>query len=211
MNYRKRYTDANGNFVIEERAPTGRTRRIASNQPDYLRWLDAGNEPEVVAYVPPTPPTPPTLEEAKASKLAEIADARYNEEVGGIEFRGVTMHTDRESQAKYIGAIVALNALGTYPPNWKGMDGWLAIPDGDTLNALAAAVESHVSACYAREYALQALIEAATTIEEAQAVDWETDIEETPPEEPESPEESETPAEETDPEETEPTESTNTE
>jgi hypothetical protein len=163
----------------------------------------------------------PTLELARKVRLAEIADERYNEETGGIEFQGVTMHTDRESQAKYIGAIVALNALGTYPPNWKGMDGWLAIPDGDTLNALAAAVESHVSACYAREYALQALIEAATTIEEAQAVGWETDIEETPPEEPEEPEESETPAGETDPEgtdpeetgpeEAEPTESTNTE
>jgi hypothetical protein len=172
MNYRKRYIDADGNFVIEERRVRGRTRVVDPGQPDYLRWLEEGNEPEIVEYTPPVPPQPPTLEETKASKLAEIAEARYEEEVGGVEYLGVRMHTDLDSQSKYTGAVVALQATGTLPENWKGINGWLEIPDGSTLMNLASVVVQHVNTCFLREKNLSDQIKAAESVEVVQAITW---------------------------------------
>jgi hypothetical protein len=175
MNYRKRYTDANGNFIIEERAPTGRTRRIAPNQPDYLRWLDAGNEPELVAYVPPVPPTPPTLEEAKASKLAEIAAARYEEETGGVTLNGISIDTSRESQALITGAALQATLDNTYTCRWKTAQGFITL-NAQTILAVAVAARQHVQACFDREAELAERIETAATAGEVNAVTWSMEV-----------------------------------
>ena len=119
------------------------------------------------------PPEPPTLDEAKAAKLKEIAEARWKAEVkDGVAFSGYRMHTDRDSQAKYTGAVVAYTATGSFPTQWKGLDGWLPIPDGDTLLALASTVISHVEACFARENELSVQVDAARNIEEVDAISW---------------------------------------
>ena len=114
-----------------------------------------------------------SLEKAKAAKLKEIEYARYKAEVGGVEYLGVRMHTDRDSQAKYTGAVVAYQAAGTLPPSWKGIDGWLEISDAATLMGLATVVAQHVDACFVKEKELSNLVEAAETVEEVQAVAWE--------------------------------------
>lgn len=118
-----------------------------------------------------TPPEP-TLEEAKENKKKELADARWRDEVGGIVIDGVRMYTDRESQAKYTGAVVTYTAKGVWPPSWKGMDGWLTLPDGNALMDLAEAVEMHVAGLFVREEALSKQVDAAETVEEVQAISW---------------------------------------
>lgn len=133
---------------------------------DYDELIESGAE--IVPYEPP----PPTLEEAKIAKANEIADARWQDEVGGIVVGGVKMYTDRDSQAKYTGAVVTYNMRGTWPQAWKGMDGWLPLPTGDDLLDLADAVEQHVQSLYLKEGMIDMQIKAAQTVEEVQAISW---------------------------------------
>jgi hypothetical protein len=116
----------------------------------------------------------PTLELAKEVKTEEIAAARWKAETSGVEYLGVKMHTDRDSQAKYTGAVVAYQATGAYPTNWKGVNGWLEIPDAATLMGLATAVVQHVDTCFVNEKILADQVTAAETIEDVQAITWET-------------------------------------
>ena len=117
-------------------------------------------------------PSDPKLWDAKSRKKEEIADARWNAEIGGVEFGGMHMHTDRDSQAKYIGAIVAFQATGKLPQAWKGIDGWLPITQSDTLMGLAIAVQEHVNDCYMKEAMLEALIDKAKNKTELEAIKW---------------------------------------
>ena len=115
-----------------------------------------------------------TLKAVKDEKLSEIADARWENEVGGIEYEGLKVYTDRDSQAKYTGAIVAYDAVHVLPAAWKCEDGWLPINTIEDLIGLAMAVQQHVQNCYLREGALQQAIAAASTIEAVRAISWGT-------------------------------------
>lgn len=125
------------------------------------------NEP--VTIVPEV--VPPTLEEAKALKLAELATARYREETGGIIVGGVTIATDRESQAMLTGAYVSLKQGLVEAVNWKGDDGWVPSTLAE-IEPIAQAVGQHVQACFTREKGLAAQVTAATTAEEVNAIVW---------------------------------------
>jgi|GEM_PF-3702662 len=114
----------------------------------------------------------PTLDEWKSHRKNLIAAARYEEEVGGVDYLGVRMHTDRDSQAKYTAAVVAYQATGAFPPVWKGVSGWLAIGSAEVMLGLAAAVQQHIAALYVKEEALAGMVDAAKTREELEAVVW---------------------------------------
>jgi hypothetical protein len=146
---------------------------LAAPEPETQEVGTPGPERYAIGPLEPDEGETP-LALAKRARLAEISEARYEEEVGGVEYLGVRMHTDRDSQSKYTGAVVALQATGTLPENWKGIDGWLEIPDGSTLMNLASAVAQHVNTCFLREKNLSDQIKAAETNEEVQGVKWET-------------------------------------
>ncbi len=116
------------------------------------------------------------IDKLKEMKLAEIADKRWRAETSGITVAGVEIATDRESQALLMGAVLAAQNNPQYKANWKAnwkaKNGW-AVLDAATILAVADAVRSHVQACFDREKDLQAQIEAATTVEELEAVKWE--------------------------------------
>lgn len=136
---------------------------------------------QVVEYITANPqsltkektPAPPKLEDVRKSKMAEISNARWEEETGGVEYNGFTMHTDRESQAKYTGAIVAFQTTGEYPAAWKAKDGWLPLDTSDTLMQLAAKIQQHVNICYGKEAMFEQAIKSAKTIKEVEAIKWE--------------------------------------
>ena len=107
----------------------------------------------------------------KNDKKAEIADARWRAETGGMTFNGIEVATDRESQALLMGAVLAAQDNPEYVINWKAKNGWFQI-DAATLIAIADAVRSHVQACFDREKELQEQVEAATTIEELNTIEW---------------------------------------
>ena len=125
------------------------------------------NEP--VTIIPEV--VPPTLAESKAAKLAELASARYTEEIGGIVVGSVTIATDRESQAMMTGAYVSLKQGLMQSVNWKGDDGWVTATLTE-IEPIAQAVGQHIQVCFAKESQLAAQVAAAETVEAVNAIVW---------------------------------------
>lgn len=119
----------------------------------------------------PLPPEP-TLDELKAQKKAEIASARYDTETGGCTVDGVTIATDRGSQALLTAAVVTARLDPEFKTRWKCADGRFKQLDAFQLRAIGDAVIAHVEACFAREGELVELIDAAQTPEDLAAITW---------------------------------------
>jgi hypothetical protein len=109
------------------------------------------------------------LKIAQAAKLAEIADARWKAETGGVTVGGMTVDTSRESQALITGAALAATLDDAYTCRWKAAGGFVTL-DAATILTVAAAVRQHVQACFDREAELAEQIEAAETVEDLEAV-----------------------------------------
>ena len=107
-----------------------------------------------------------------AQQKTALANHRWGVETGGVMFGTHPVHTTREAQGTLTAALLAVSA-GAYPANtqWKAANGeFFALP-ANQVASLYATVAGHVQACFAREAALVAQIEAATTWEEAAAID----------------------------------------
>lgn len=117
------------------------------------------------------PPVIPTLDDLKAAKKAEIAAARYEYEIAGLDFNGIHVTTDRGDQSML--TAVALSAVvdPTYTTIWKGADGYLDL-DATGVLVLARMVGSHVEAAFAEEKRLAEQIDAAQTEEELASIIW---------------------------------------
>ena len=110
---------------------------------------------------------PMTLADCQAAKKAEIANARWHAETSGVSgFR-----TDRESQAMITGAALKAMQDETYTCRWKTDAGFVELTAAQIL-AIADAVRAHVQACFDHERALLAIIDAAETVEDLEAVAW---------------------------------------
>lgn len=71
--YQKKYTSPTGFKVIQLRSDGNRT--VSENKPDYLLFLQEGNTPEVIAYIPPVELT---LDELKVSKIQMLKSSTSN-------------------------------------------------------------------------------------------------------------------------------------
>jgi hypothetical protein len=118
------------------------------------------------------PPSAPTFEEIKAAKYGEIAAARYAAETGGCTVDGVTIATDRGSQALLTAAVVTARLDPEFKTRWKCADGHFVTLDAMQLRAIGDAVIVHVEACFAREGELCELVDAAQTPEDLAAITW---------------------------------------
>lgn len=155
-------------------SPSGRAElRADCNEHDAMDvytevmavWGDA---PTIADEVIPEP----TFDELKAAKYVEIAAARYDAETGGCTVDGVTIATDRGSQALLTAAVVTARLDPEFSTRWKCADGRFVTLDAMQLRAIGDAVIAHVEACFAREGELCELIDAATTPEELDAIKW---------------------------------------
>lgn len=117
----------------------------------------------------PLPPVP-TLDELKAQKKSAIAAARYAAETAGATVDGVTIDTGRDSQALITGAAVAAMLDDDYSLNWKTEAGFIHLTAPEII-AVAQAVRAHVQSCFDREGELVALVDAAQTAEELDAIE----------------------------------------
>lgn len=113
-----------------------------------------------------------TLDELKTAKRTEIAAARYTAETGGIEVDGVTIATDRGSQALLTAAVVTARLDLEFKTRWKCADGCFVTLDAMQLRAIGDAVIAHVEECFAHEAELVELIDAAQTPEDLAAITW---------------------------------------
>ena len=107
------------------------------------------------------------FEQARERKYSEIAQARYNAEIAGIN----GIKTDRESQALVTGAALKAMQDEEYSCRWKTESGFVELT-ALQISAVADAVRAHVQGCFDREAELLPLIEAATTEAELDAVKW---------------------------------------
>lgn len=97
--------------------------------------------------------SPKDIDVVKQMQLARIAESRYALEVGGIELPdGTKIKTDRESQAQLSSAFTSLSGALIPDTPWKAVTGWVNVTLAQ-IQPIAAAVATHVRACFAAERA----------------------------------------------------------
>jgi hypothetical protein len=109
---------------------------------------------------------------AKAAKLAEIAKARYLEEMSGLDVGTFHLATDDRSKALLSGAYNKARDNSTFTTKWKDAEGAFHAVDAETVVAAYDAMTDWVETLFAREAGWAAIINAATTIAAVEAVSW---------------------------------------
>lgn len=115
----------------------------------------------------------PTFAQRQSNMRAALTTKRDAVQYGGMTFAGAPIATDTISQGKIVGAALSATRNPAYTVNWKAGGTFLAL-DATAILALADAVREFVQACYDREAALLAQINAATSPEELFAIDIHT-------------------------------------
>lgn len=141
---------------------------------DETLTVDA--ERRVVVVVREVVPwTAEEIAEHKAHRRAEmaqqIADRRWQAEVAGITVNGMAVATDRDSQSLITGAALAAMRDPAYVCRWKTATGFVEL-NAEQLTAVADTVRAHVQACFDREAALLAELDAGTLTPELIETGW---------------------------------------
>lgn len=147
----KYYRDTQGNIYA-----------VSPIQTPDKEWVALTKE-ETEAHLNPKIP----FSTAKENKYTEIAAARYNEEIAGIN----GIRTDRESQGLITGAALKAIQDSTYTCKWKGIDGFVELTAPQII-AVADSVRAHVQGCFDHEAELCTLIDKALSVEEVEAITW---------------------------------------
>lgn len=148
---------------------------VAAMYAPVANWAEA--EAEVLdvqvgvtgGYTPPGV-EPTTLGSAKQRKLDQIAEWRYALETAGVNVGGVMVRTDRESQAQLTGAFSSLKEGLVTSIDWKAANGQFVTLTLVDVSAIAQAVAQHVQASFTQEKSYIAQVQAATTIEQVDAI-----------------------------------------
>jgi hypothetical protein len=157
------------------------TRRSDWKRNGIPAWPEPG---EILAEVPDDSPAEvgwswdgaeyhegPTLARTKADKREEIAESRWQAETGGLAVNGMTIATDRESQALITGAALQATIDASYTCQWKTAAGFVTL-DATAILAVAQAVREHVQESFDREAELAGEVGAAVSIEAVEAIVW---------------------------------------
>ena len=116
---------------------------------------------------------PLTLQKEKQKK--NIAAARYEAEFGGFTdpSSGLFVRTDNRTRPLLTAAAIRAVSDPSYEvANWKTSEGsFITLPNAMIL-ALDQAVRDFIAAQFAKEAALYAQIDSATTSEEVRAITW---------------------------------------
>jgi len=105
-------------------------------------------------------------DEVKARRISELASYRFQKETAGITLSGMTIETDRQSQALITGAWSFSQLNPAVLVDWKAESGWIQI-DAATIAGIAGAVAAHVQACFSAE---RIHAEAIAALETSEAV-----------------------------------------
>ena len=112
------------------------------------------------------------LAHAKAALHEAVKARRDQAEWAGCTAAAGIVDTDPDSQRKIVGAVLAAQVQGaSFSISWRMADNSLAALDADGMTALGLAVSAHVEACQARKNALDEMIDAASAVEDLDAID----------------------------------------
>jgi hypothetical protein len=92
---------------------------------------------------------------------AQIAAVRFQHETAGITVNGVSIDTNRDSQALITAAALSAVLDPTYVCTWKALNGPVELTAAQLLD-VAAAVRTHVQASFDRECQLLAALAEGT-------------------------------------------------
>jgi hypothetical protein len=111
------------------------------------------------------------IDTLKQGKLWQLADSRWREETAGYIYKGHEFHSDRESQDRVFQAYMASLSNPNFTATWKTKTGWLEMTASDFIT-LYNEFQTFLQGLYQKEKNLQALVEAATTIDELNVIEW---------------------------------------
>ena len=152
--------------LVEAPKKAGKIITVTNHLKEGYTVKETYTEVDDPDYVAPDP-----VAEAKKSKAGELAAARYDEEVGGFDLGGVAVATDRDSQAKLMAVRIKAKEDAAYTVNWKTETGFVTL-DAAAIIATADAVMAFVQALFDKEQAKIVEVNAATTVEDVQAIFW---------------------------------------
>lgn len=112
-----------------------------------------------------------TLAQAKADKLAAIKLHRQAKEAAGVMVGSVSIATDADSQSRIGGALASMQNGFLDQVEWKGENGWATL-DLAAIKAVSQAVAKHVQSCFTWERGMCAQVDAATTIDQVNAINF---------------------------------------
>jgi hypothetical protein len=98
---------------------------------------------------------------APVDHAAQIAAMRYQHETAGITVNGVSIDTNRDSQALVTAAALSAVIDPAYVCVWKALNGPVKLT-GAQLIDIATAVRAHVQASFDREFQLLAAVAEGT-------------------------------------------------
>lgn len=123
-------------------------------------------------------PRNPILPDATERKKEEIATARYDAEVGGMDFYGIRIATDDRSKSLISAAHDKAQKNPAFMTRWKTSDGTFRPVDAATIIAIYDMLSVHVDAGFRKEAAILDILSDCKSVEEVSAISW--DMDETP-------------------------------
>ena len=145
--------------------------RVQAIYADDIALFDSITDAGQVWVYPPTLAT----DEDKAAKVTELEAARYEAEVAGTTVAalgGAFVRTDKETQNELGKALALLTITPTFEIDWKFPDGTIVHLAKAQIDAVAGAVFTHVQSTRTTFKDKAALVAAATTQAELDAITW---------------------------------------
>lgn len=119
---------------------------------------------------------PTDLEPARAAKWSQIKAARDAHENGGFDTDWGRFDSDPASQTKLIGAAqlasIALAQGAPFGIEWTLQDNTSVPLDANQMISVGVALAAHIDAAHQRGRQLRAQIEAATTLQDLESIQW---------------------------------------
>ncbi len=90
-----------------------------------------------------------------ATVAAHLPQYRFKREVGGVEYLGKTIQTDRETRANWIGILINAQSNPSYTVTWKTSDNSFAVYNAQEAIGAGLTVSGHVQKCFDAEAAIE--------------------------------------------------------
>lgn len=115
---------------------------------------------------------PRTLDDLKAEKWRNIKFNRDEHEYGGFTWDGSVFDSDAISQQRIAGAVQLAQMNPAFTTVWTLADNTTRTLTAQDMFGVGLALGAHVSGVFAHGMALRAQINASTTAQEVEAINW---------------------------------------